>query len=436
MMTPKVASRFAARLAASGIAAGAIAGREVAMRAGYENAIGLDMGGTSTDISVAYRGDLRVTKEWQVEYGYPICFPSIEVLTIGAGGGSVAWLDEAGSLRNGPQSAGPVPGPACYALGGVEPTNTDAQLLLGRLAPTLIGGEMSLDVERARQAIENRIASPLELDVDQAASAILRVANANMADALRLVSVRRGYDPRDFVLVVFGGAGPLHGAELAAELGIPRVLVPPAPGVTSALGCLLVDVRHDLSKMFLAGAEDADLAELNEAFGELEAEGRARLAAERISESDMRLTRLIDMRYVGQWRALSVRVDGDLRSLAPVVEAFHKEHEREHTYARRANPVEIYRLTVTALGVTPKPNFQRQKPLESQPVSTSTRAVWFDGLGRVETPVYDRSELGAGVRLMGPAVVEQVDTTIVVPPEVVAEVDGWLNISMEVPSVQ
>jgi N-methylhydantoinase A len=436
VMTPKVASRFAARLAASGIAAGAIAGREVAMRSGYENAIGLDMGGTSTDISVAFEGNLRVTKEWQVEYGYPICFPSIEVLTIGAGGGSVAWLDEAGSLRNGPQSAGARPGPACYGLGGVEPTNTDAQLLLGRLAPALIGGEMSLDVGLARAAINDRIASPLGLAVDEAASAILKVANANMADALRLVSVRRGYDPRDFVLVVFGGAGPLHGADLASELGIPKVLVPPAPGVTSALGCLLVDVRHDLTRMYLANAQEADLGDVNAAFAELEAEGRERLTAEGIDPANMRLTRLIDMRYVGQWRALSVPVDGDLTSLSPLVDAFHKEHKREHTYARPENPVEIYRLTVVAVGVTPKPNFHQQKTTAAEPTPVSTREVWFDGFGGLSTPVFAREALHAGAQLPAPSVVEQVDTTIVVPPGVRAEVDAWLNISMEVPSVQ
>jgi N-methylhydantoinase A len=436
VMTPKVASRFAARLAASGIAAGAIAGREAATRAGFENAIGLDMGGTSTDISVSFRGDLRVTKEWQVEYGYPICFPSIEVLTIGAGGGSVAWLDEGGSLRNGPQSAGASPGPACYGQGGVEPTNTDAQLVLGRLSSKLIGGEMSLDLARARAAIADRIAEPLGLEVEEAASAILQVANANMADALRLVSVRRGYDPREFVLVVFGGAGPLHGAELAAELGIPRVLVPPSPGVTSALGCLLVDVRHDLSRMFLAGAANADLAELNAAFAELEAEGRARLEAEGIPESNMRLTRLIDMRYVGQWRALSVPVNGDLTALEPAIAAFHEEHAREHTYARPENPVEIYRLTVTAVGVTPKPSFRRLDAESGSPVSKDRRGVWFDGLGEVETPVFDRAELRSGAHFSGPAIVEQVDTTIVVPPGVEAEIDGWLNIAMEVPSVQ
>ncbi len=256
VMTPKTVERLAVRLAASGIAAGAIAARHIAALCGHDNAIGLDMGGTSTDISIVHEGEAKVTKEWFVEYGYPIRFPSIEVLTIGAGGGSLAWIDEAGSLRNGPQSAGADPGPACYGKGGEEPTNTDANLVLGRLGDRLIGGEMTLERDAAEQAIRGRVAEPLGLGTAEAATAIIEVANANMADAVRLMSIRKGYDPREFALVVFGGAGPLHGADLARELGIPTVIVPPNPGVTSALGCLLVDVRHDLSEMFSGRAAE------------------------------------------------------------------------------------------------------------------------------------------------------------------------------------
>jgi N-methylhydantoinase A len=262
VMTPKLAERFAVRLAASGITAGAIASRHLATLCGFPNAIGLDMGGTSTDVSLVYDGEERVTKEWFVEYGYPICFPSIEVLTIGAGGGSFAWIDEAGSLRNGPQSAGAYPGPACYGRGNDRPTNTDANLVLGRLGEELIGGAMTLDRSAAEQAIRTYVGDPLGLDVVVAAEATIQVANANMADAVRLISIRRGYDPRDFCLVAFGGAGPLHGAALAKELSIPTVLVPPNPGITSALGCLLVDVRHDLSTMFLGQVRDVDAGQL------------------------------------------------------------------------------------------------------------------------------------------------------------------------------
>ena len=236
VMTPETADRWAVRLAGSGIAAGAIASRHIAGLCDFENAIGLDMGGTSTDISLVYEGEARTTNEWSVQYGYPILFPSIEVLTIGAGGGSLAWLDDAGSLRNGPQSAGADPGPACYGQGGDEATNTDANVVLGRLGNELIAGAMTLDEEAAASAVRERVAEPLGLSVEDAAEAVLEVANANMADAIRLISVRRGYDPREFALVCFGGAGPLHGAALARELSIPTVLVPPNPGTTSALG--------------------------------------------------------------------------------------------------------------------------------------------------------------------------------------------------------
>ena len=227
VMTAKTSEKFSARLAASGIAAGAIASRFVAQLSGFENSIGFDMGGTSTDVCLCDRGVLPVTKDWHVEYGYPICFPSIEVLTIGAGGGSLAWIDKGGSLRNGPQSAGSRPGPACYNQGGTEPTNSDANVMLGRLGTSLAGGAIQLHRDLAEKAVAERIAKPLGLTPEEAALSILKVANANMADAVRLVSIRKGYDPRDFALVAFGGAGALHGAALAKDLAIPAVLVPP-----------------------------------------------------------------------------------------------------------------------------------------------------------------------------------------------------------------
>lgn len=214
-MTPRMVKRYPVRLAASGIAAGAIAAKHVAQQCGFENAVGLDMGGTSTDISLISGGELRITKEWQVEYGHPIVFPSIEVLTIGAGGGSLAHLDIAGSLRNGPQSAGASPGPACYNTGGNEPTNCDANVAMNRLGTMLAGGARELDKTLSLEAIDRVIGKPLGMSTAGAAHSIVKVANANMADAVRLISIRRGYDPRDFALIAFGGAGALHGAEVA-----------------------------------------------------------------------------------------------------------------------------------------------------------------------------------------------------------------------------
>lgn len=432
VMTARSAGRYGVRLAASGIAAGAIAARHVAGVCGFPNAIGLDMGGTSTDISLVYDGELRVTKEWFVEYGYPICFPSIEVLTIGAGGGSLAWLDAGGSLRNGPQSAGADPGPACYRRGGTQATNTDANVHLGRLGTTLVG-RMGLDPEAASAAIREHVATPLGLEEDEAASAVIQVANANMADAVRLISIRRGYDPRDFALVVFGGAGPLHGAALARELSIPTVLVPPNPGITSALGCLLVDIRHDLAEMHLRSAESADTTELEAGFEKLEAEAAERLAHENVPPGQVSLQRRIAMRYLGTWRSLSIPVDRPLVSLEAAIDRFHAEHEREFSYRRDGAPVEIYQLQVNAVGVTPKPEFERHAAGGKMPGPLEVRSVHFDEAGgRVDTPVYARDGMPAGTRVEGPAVIVQLDSTTVVPPGVVAEVDEWLNIRMDI----
>jgi N-methylhydantoinase A len=434
VVTPRTVERLGARLAASGIAAGAIATRHIAEIAGFRNAIGLDMGGTSTDISLVVDGQTRMTNQWQVEYGYPICFPSIEVLTIGAGGGSLAWIDEAGSLRNGPQSAGSVPGPVAYGRGGTVPTNTDANLVLGRLGDELVSGAMSLNRAAARDAIRSEIGEPLGMDELDAAEAIIRVANANMADAVRLISIRRGYDPRDFVLVVFGGAGALHGVELARVLSIPTVLVPPNPGITSALGCLMVDIRHDLSTMFTARVADVDPTEVEARFAALEAEARERLGAERVPDDRVRLHRHIDMRYEGQWRSMSVAVEGQVTSLDAAVEAFHHEHEREHNYRRDDAPVEIYRLGLEAIGVVDKPKLPYEESGEPPlPGSRTRRPVRFDGAtDEVDTPIYSREALAAGTVIEGPAILEQLDTTIPLPPGVTARVDGWriLHISV------
>jgi N-methylhydantoinase A len=430
VMTPKLAERFAVRLAASGIAAGAIASRHISSLCGFPNAIGFDMGGTSTDVSLVYNGEERVTKEWYVEYGYPICFPSIEVMTIGAGGGSFAWIDQAGSLRNGPQSAGAHPGPACYGRGNDRPTNTDANLVLGRLGDELIGGAMTLDRSAAERAIRDHVATPLGLSVVEAADAVIKVANANMADAVRLISIRRGYDPREFCLVAFGGAGPLHGAALAEELSIPTVLVPPSPGITSALGCLLVDVRHDLSAMFLARLDSVDRDELESQFGKLERDARERLEAEDVPEEQMSIQRLVDMRYLGQWRSLTVPVSAPA-DLAAAAERFHSEHERAYNYRRDGSPVEIYRLSVRAVGVTPKPQLKRHELNGGAPAASTTRPVHFDASGSaVETPVHVRSDLPAGAKLTGPVVIDQLDSTTLVPPGWRAEVDQWLNIRL------
>jgi N-methylhydantoinase A len=431
VMTAAVAENFGARLASSGLAAGAIAGGHIAKLAGFENAVSLDMGGTSADISLMVDGSTRVTSDWYVEYGYPIKFLSVEVSTIGAGGGSIAWIDAAGSLRNGPQSAGSDPGPACYGRGGEEPTNTDANLLLGRLGERLIGGAMTLDRSAAERAV-SRIGEPLDLDTTEAARAILEVANANLADAIRLALIRRGHDPRDFVLVAFGGAGPLHGAELARELSVPTVLVPPNPGITSALGCLLVDIRHDFSEMHFVPADETEPSEIESRFTELEESARERLHAEGIADEDIQLRRSLDMRYLGQWRSLEIAVDGEVDSLEDLTARFHQEHERQHAYRRDETPVEIYQLKVTAIGTIPKPDLPREQTEEHEPEAKEYREAVFGDEDRVSAAVYERDDLRPGARIDGPAIIEQLDSTVVVPPGDRAEVDGYSNVIVHV----
>lgn len=432
VMTPNSVKDFAARLAGSGIAAGAIASRHIAMLCGYRNSIGLDMGGTSTDVSMAYEGNLRVTKDWHVEYGYPIRFSSIEVLTIGAGGGSLAWTDEAGSLRNGPQSAGAYPGPACYGNGNTQPTNTDANVVLGRLGTSLAGGKITLDPALATAAVEEAVARPFGLELHAAADAIIRVANANMSDAVRLISISRGYDPRDFALVAFGGAGALHGVAIAKELSIPAVIVPPNPGVTSALGCLLVDIQHDFSESYLRPAAEADPADIEAAFARIEAEAIDRLAHEGVAAEDVVLQRSIDMMYQGQWRSLAVTAPRPITSVPSLIEDFHREHAREYNFRRDDAPVGLFRLNLKAIGMVPKAELAIHEPTGKIPEPDHRRQVWFDADEGLDTPVYNRDDLPAGLELAGPAVVEQVDSTVLIPPGTTAEVDKYLNIIIRV----
>lgn len=431
VMTSSTVPKYAARLSSSGIAAGAIASKHIAKLCGYENAIGFDMGGTSTDLSLVYDGDIRITKDWSIEYGYPIGFPSIEIITIGAGGGSIAWKDEGGSLRNGPQSAGAMPGPACYENGGTEPTNSDANLILGRLGVHLLDGAMELNKEKSIAAVK-KIAEQFNYTIEEAAQAILEVANANMSDAVRLISVRRGYDPRDFVLVAFGGAGPLHAAHLAKELNIPTVIIPAHPGVAAAMGCLLVDVRHDISKTYLRNVDEVSISELEDEFIELEIEAEKLLRDEGIGNEQSTLMRYVDMRYMGQWRSLAIPVSSKLHSLDEILEVFYKEYEREFAFSDYGQLVEIYGLRVTAIGTVPKPEFPKQKEYGSlESAIKEERSVYFDG-AFINTKVYYRDSIPVKAIIPGPAIVEQLDTTTVIPPGFTAEVDEYKNIIIKV----
>ena len=431
VMTPASVKDFAARLAGSGIAAGAIASRFIGNLCGFDNSIGFDMGGTSTDVSLVYEGKSRVTKDWYVEYGYPIRFPSIEVLTIGAGGGSLAWKDEGGSLRNGPQSAGAFPGPACYKNGNKIATNTDANLVLGRLGTSLAGGKITLDPKLAEASVQTSVAEPFGMELHEAAESIIAVANANMANAVRLLSISRGYDPRDFALVAFGGAGALHGAAIAKELSIPTVIIPPSPGVTSALGCLLVDIQHDFSESFMASAAETKPEDIEIAFGRLEAMASERLTYEGVAANDIVLQRNVEMMYQGQWRSLAVPAPANVSDIDVLIDGFHTEHEREFNYRRDEAPVSIFRVALRATGMVPKAKLQTHNVKKNTPTTDNKREVWFEGKAFMAM-VFERDNLSAGAMFVGPAIVEQFDSTTVIPPATTAEVDTYMNIIIRV----
>lgn len=433
VLPPVAAQKFGARFAGSGIAAGAIAAARIASNCGFPNSIGLDMGGTSTDIAIAVDGKTSITNDWFIEFGYPIGFPALDVRTIGAGGGSLAWIDDGGGLRNGPQSAGSDPGPAAYGKGNSQATNTDANLVLSRLGTKLLGGYMSLDKSKAEQAVKVTVADHFGLSITEAAQAIIRIANTNMAEAVRTVSIGRGHDPRDFALVAFGGAGPLHGAAVARELDIPTVIIPANPGVTSALGCMLVDLRHDLAAMILRRVDELETGDLKAAFGELEKEGAQRLASEGVPAALQKFEYSVDMRYLGQWRSISIPVTLETLSLEGILKAFHDGHQREYSYRRDDAPAEIFRINIVAIGLTPPLQLKAHEPDDSEPIARERRQVYFDdSLEPFDTAVYQRADLRAGHSILGPAIIEQVDSTVLIPPGTPAVVDRYLNIILTV----
>lgn len=438
--TFEVAAERPVFMVESGPAAGVIAAANIGAAVGHPNVISLDMGGTTAKAALILDGTPRVTKDYEVGAqarsdmgagrgsGYPIRTPVIDLVEIGAGGGSIAWVDSGGVLRVGPRSAGADPGPACYGQGGVEPTITDANLVLGRLnADYFLGGEIRLDQELATRAIRERCAAPLGLSVEEAAYGIVEIANAAMVNALRLVSVQRGYDPRDFVLVGFGGAGPVHANRLAHESEIPITVIPPSPGTASALGLLVTNLRHEYSVTLRRRADLMHATELEAAFRELEGQGRKALLRERVPGERIGFERSAEMRYVGQGYELSVGLLShpiDAAEAAALVERFHEIHEQ--TYGHRApnEPVEIVNLRVTAVGTITNPAAKELPRGGDVSVAVKgSRPVYFAECGGfTQCPIYERSRLGAEDSVHGPAVIEEVDSTTVVHPGTTATV--------------
>jgi len=434
VITARTARESSARTALSGPAGGALTGAYLARRLEEPNLITIDMGGTSSDICLIRDSRPSQTTEAEIE-GYPIRLPMIDINTIGAGGGSIAWIDPGGALRVGPQSAGADPGPVCYGRGGTEPTVTDANAVLGRINPAyLLGGEMSLDLERAKGAITAKIAEPLGLDLMKAAEGIIQVVNANMIRGIRRVSVERGHDPRDFALVPFGGAGPLHGVELAQALNMTRVIVPAHPGIASAFGMLSADVRHDYVQTLISTLDQVEPAKLEAIYTDLEDQARRQLDREGFSGSSVSLLRSADMRYPGQSYELNLPFPGGpIRdgTAAELTAKFHLSHSQAYGYAREGEPVELVNLRLVGLGLLPSTEIGwRAAGGRAEPEPMTRRQVRF---GRQEhpTPIYLRDDLPPGRPIPGPAVIEQLDSTLVIPPGFTAVAEPLGNIIIE-----
>jgi N-methylhydantoinase A len=435
VVTAEVARERPVNTLLSGPAAGVRGATYVAERRGVSDLVTMDMGGTSCDVSLVTDGEPLVATETDVG-GYPVAVPAVDVHTVGAGGGSIAHVDAGGALRVGPASAGADPGPVCYGRGGTRPTTTDAHLLLGRIDPAAFGSDLDGADADVRAAVEAHLADPLGTSVADAAAGVLEVANANMERALRVVSVERGFDPREFTLVAYGGAGPLHAPALADALDVPRVLVPRTAGVLSALGLLVSDSLYDHSASRVRPLAEVDPAAVEERFADLEARGRERLAEEGHAVADREYERTADLRYVGQSFDLRVPVPEavDEAALSTLAERFHGEHRRRYGHAAPDDPVELVTLRVRARGRVEPPDLAPGADAREGSLADARRErrrVVFDD-ERPETPVYDRTRLPVGAAFDGPAVVEGPESTTVVHPGMGVTVDDDANLLVEV----
>jgi N-methylhydantoinase A/oxoprolinase/acetone carboxylase beta subunit len=431
IVSASLAAQQPVTLFLSGPAGGVIGAKFAARRSGVSDFVSLDMGGTSNDVAMVRGGEPLIAAEGFIG-PYPVRTPMVDVNTIGAGGGSIAWIDGAGGLRVGPASAGADPGPACYGAGGDQATVTDANLLLGYLNPRrFAGGLMTLDPGAAERAVSG-VARALGLEVVAAAAGIHRVINARMADQIRLVTIKRGYDPRQFALVVLGGAGPVHGVALAEEMGMAEVIVPEAPGVLAAFGLLAAAIEHHHARTLQGPAAGLDLDAVNRCLAELDAAGQARMREEGVSPAAVQVAYSADMRYVGQSYELEVPIAAPFtrRELLDALQRFHSVHERVYGYARAQQPVEL--VNFRAVHRYPLPAPEVRPPAGGAgavgDARIDERPAYFAPRGFVATGIYERARLPLGARVRGPAIVEQADTTTVIPPGYAAVVDPSGNL--------
>lgn len=419
----------------AGVYGSAILGKVI----GEKNIIAFDVGGTTAKCSLIDDGEVKVTTEYRIERtesyaGYPIMAPVVDIVEIGNGGGSIAWIDEAGSLKVGPQSAGALPGPVAYGIGGTEPTTTDACLVTGRLSPENFDNEVDLSAVKA--AIQEKVGDAFGMNVEEAAMSILRVAEANMFNALKLISVRRGYDPRDFTMVAFGGGGPMHCAYLAKELNIRKVVVPIAAPVFSAWGMLMTDVRHDYIQTNIRRMNEVSAEDLNQMWDGLLGEAYEQFAKEGVDKEQIIFHFIADMRYMGQEHTVKVKVPpvpwtDEIKE--EIVNRFHDTHEHFYTFRLQDTPTEIVNLHLVAYGRLMKPKLAPIKPQQGpiEDALKETRKVYFTDEGWLDTPIYEREKLGSGVILEGPVIVEETAASTVAAKGQRLTVDTYGNLIIE-----
>jgi N-methylhydantoinase A len=436
-MTAEVAKNYASQLINSGPAGGAIAAAFVSRLTGNEMAVGADMGGTTFDISIIDKS-LPKTTTWGGVTEYPIKLPMVDMKTIGAGGGSIAWVDEGGVLNVGPQSSGSDPGPACYGWGGTLPTVSDANLVLCRLNPHyFLGGKLPLYPDRARDVIKRHVADKMGVTVEEAAVGIIRIVNANMAKGISGNSVERGYDLREFALVTMGGAAALHAANIARELNMARVIVPPMSGNFSAVGLVVADIQHDYVRTYARKAPEIDPAHLTAVFREMEDEGLLQLSEERVPRHAFETTWSADLRYEGQSWELNTPIERverlDKEAIRKITEDFHRLHEQAYSYAEPDEVVEFINLRVRVLGKNPTLSLPKEQggghgdPLQCK----ESRRVYLEQVGWQEIPIYERDQLPVGARIPGPSIVEERISTTLIPRGYSGHIDGYKNIIIE-----
>ncbi|HTV69732.1 MAG TPA: hydantoinase/oxoprolinase family protein [Rhizobiaceae bacterium] len=438
MISARFVTEEAAKTVMSGPASGVIAAAYTGKRAGYANLVTYDMGGTSTDVALIRNAEPVVSNDIEIEYAMPIHVPMVDVHTVGAGGGSIARVDAAGLIQVGPQSAGASPGPICYGRGGTEPTITDANLVLGRLAPRkLLAVSDPVTADDVRAIFAEKIGAPTGLDGVEAAGAVLRLGNLKMAGAIRMVSVSRGHDPRDFALFAFGGAGPLHASALARELGLPKVLVPARPGITNALGCVVADLRHDFVNTLNQPVAALDEARVTEVLEAHRAEGEALIAKEAATPKEIRFLHSADMQFVGQTHILNVRLPSTAIAKADLQALFDKSYFERFKVKLPEIRANLVNLNTSVIGVRPDVDLSRLIDPAGRAATldgalSERRQVWFDGTW-IDTPVYAREQLPLDAVITGPAILEQMDATTVVEPDdrVTSDRDGNLVIEVQ-----